>query len=219
MAKLDTTSDDSPARKSGAEGDADSPPLNLTNHFLIAMPSMLDPIFGGTVVYLCEHNANGALGVVINKPTDMTMQVLFDRIDLKLEISPELSGLDYGDSIAERPVMFGGPVQVERGFVLHAPIKNYSSTLKVTDQIAMTTSKDVLEEVAHGNGPQRILVSLGCSGWSAGQLESEIVHNGWLTVAADPAIIFDLPIAERFAAAVNLLGISPYMLTSESGRA
>nr|WP_254783857.1 YqgE/AlgH family protein [Collimonas sp. OK307] len=183
------------------------------------MPSMLDPVFGGTVVYLCEHNANGALGVVINKPTDMTMQVLFDRIDLKLEISPGAGELDFDDPMAERPVMFGGPVQVERGFVLHTPVKQYSSTLRVTDQIAMTTSKDVLEEVAHGNGPQRILVSLGCSGWSAGQLESEIVRNGWLTVAADPAIIFELPIAERFAAAVNLLGISPYMLTAESGRA
>ncbi|SDX51059.1 putative transcriptional regulator [Collimonas sp. OK242] len=217
MAKLDTTPEDSPSRKSGAE--VDSPSLNLTNHFLIAMPSMLDPVFGGTVVYLCEHNANGALGVVINKPTDMTMQVLFDRIDLKLEISPGPGELEFGDPMAERPVMFGGPVQVERGFVLHTPVKQYSSTLKVTDQIAMTTSKDVLEEVAHGNGPQRILVSLGCSGWSAGQLESEIVHNGWLTVAADPAIIFELPIAERFAAAVNLLGISPYMLTAESGRA
>ena len=219
MAKLDTTPEDSPAPKSGAKADADSPSLNLTNHFLIAMPSMLDPVFGGTVVYLCEHNANGALGVVINKPTDMTMQVLFDRIDLKLEISPGAGGLDFGDPMAERPVMFGGPVQVERGFVLHTPVKQYSSTLTVTDQIAMTTSKDVLEEVAHGNGPQRILVSLGCSGWSAGQLESEIVRNGWLTVAADPAIIFELPIAERFAAAVNLLGISPYMLTAESGRA
>lgn len=222
MAKLDTTPEDPPAHKSGAKAGVDSPSLNLTNHFLIAMPSMLDPVFGGTVVYLCEHNANGALGVVINKPTDMTMQVLFDRIDLKLEISPGPGGpggLEFGDPMAERPVMFGGPVQVERGFVLHTPVKQYSSTLKVTDEIAMTTSKDVLEEVAHGNGPQRILVSLGCSGWSAGQLESEIVHNGWLTVAADPAIIFELPIAERFAAAVNLLGISPYMLTAESGRA
>ncbi|WP_395826341.1 YqgE/AlgH family protein [Collimonas sp.] len=218
MAKLDTSPDDFTRRKrvAKAPGSPDSPSLNLTNHFLIAMPSMLDPVFGGTVVYLCEHNVNGALGVVINKPTDMTMQALFDRIDLTLETSP---GLDFAGSIAGRPVMFGGPVQVERGFVLHAPIKNYSSTLQVTEQIAMTTSKDVLEEVAHGNGPQRLLVSLGCSGWGAGQLESEIVRNGWLTVAADPAIIFDLPIAERFAAAVNLLGISPFMLTAESGRA
>ncbi len=218
MAKLDTFLDDSSARKSATKtlDSSDFSSLNLTNNFLIAMPSMLDTVFGGTVVYLCEHNANGAFGVVINKPTDMTTQVLFDRINLKLEIN---SGLNFADSIGERPVMFGGPVQIERGFVLHAPIKNYSSTLKVTEQIAMTTSKDVLEEVAHGNGPRRLLVSLGCSGWSAGQLESEIVLNGWLTVAADPVIIFDMPIAERFAAAVNLLGISPFMLTLESGRA
>ncbi len=218
MAKLDTFLDDSSARKSATKtlDSSDFSSLNLTNNFLIAMPSMLDTVFGGTVVYLCEHNANGAFGVVINKPTNMTTQVLFDRINLKLEIN---SGLNFADSIGERPVMFGGPVQIERGFVLHAPIKNYSSTLKVTEQIAMTTSKDVLEEVAHGNGPRRLLVSLGCSGWSAGQLESEIVLNGWLTVAADPVIIFDMPIAERFAAAVNLLGISPFMLTLESGRA
>ena len=201
--------------------------LDLTNHFLIAMPTMLDPVFGGTVIYLCEHNANGAIGLVINRPTDMTMEVLFERIDLKLEIAPEHthpaahpdSKGKFGDDIAVRPVMFGGPVQVERGFVLHSPLKDYSSTLRVTDQIAMTTSKDVLEEVAHGNGPAQLMVSLGCSGWEAGQLEDEISRNGWLTVAADPAIIFDLPIEERFAAALKLLGIDPYMLTTESGRA
>ncbi|MFC5476160.1 YqgE/AlgH family protein [Paraherbaspirillum soli] len=218
MAKQDTPPEDPASRKStaGASKDSDFSSLNLTNHFLIAMPSMLDPIFGGAVVYLCEHNANGALGVVINKPTDMTMQVLFDRIDLKLEISPELHS---AVPMAERPVMFGGPVQVERGFVLHSPIKDYSSSLKVTELIAMTTSKDVLEEVALGTGPQQILVSLGCSGWGAGQLEDEIARNGWLTVAAEPSIIFELPIEERFAAALNLLGISPFMLTTESGRA
>jgi len=201
--------------------------LDLTNHFLIAMPTMLDPVFGGTVVYLCEHNANGALGVVINRPTDMTMDVLFERIDLTLEIAPDHthaaehsdSRAKFGDLMAARPVMFGGPVQVERGFVLHSPLKAYSSTLKVTDQIAMTTSKDVLEEVAHGTGPAQVMVSLGCSGWTAGQLEDEISRNGWLTVVADPAIIFDLPIEERFAAAIKLLGIDPYMLTGESGRA
>lgn len=201
--------------------------MDLTNHFLIAMPTMLDPVFGGTVVYLCEHNANGALGVVINRPTDMTMDVLFERIDLTLEIAPEHTHAaahsdsrgKFGDAMSSRPVMFGGPVQVERGFVLHSPLKAYSSTLKVTDQIAMTTSKDVLEEVAHGAGPAQLMVSLGCSGWSAGQLEDEISRNGWLTVVADPSIIFDLPIEERFAAAVKLLGIDPYMLTGESGRA
>jgi putative transcriptional regulator len=187
--------------------------LELANHFLIAMPSMLDPIFGGTVVYLCEHNANGALGVIINKPTDMTMDVLFDRIDLQLEIKPQrMPG-------ADKPVMFGGPVQVERGFVLHAPLGHFSSMMKVTDEIALTTSKDVLEAVAVGAGPKRLLVSLGCAGWSAGQLEQEIVKNGWLTVRADPSIIFDLPIEQRFVAAIKLLGIDPMMLTGEAGHA
>lgn len=189
------------------------PQLNLVDHFLIAMPSMLDPVFGGTVVYMCEHNDEGALGVIINKATDMTMDVLFERIDLSLEIE---AGRIPGD---KSPVMFGGPVQVERGFVLHAPHGAYSSMMKVTDDIALTTSKDVLEAVATGDGPQRLLVSLGCSGWSAGQLEEEITRNGWLTVRADPAIIFDLPVEERFAAAMKLLGIDPMMLTGEAGHA
>ncbi len=188
------------------------PQLNLADHFLIAMPSMLDPLFGGTVVYLCEHNAEGALGVIINKPTDMTLDVLFERIDLKLEIAPDRA-------FDKKPVMLGGPVQVERGFVLHAPHGNYSSMMRVSDEVALTTSKDVLEEVAVGRGPERLLVSLGCSGWSAGQLEEELVRNGWLTVRADPAVIFDTPVEERFAAAMKLLGIDPMMLTGDAGHA
>ncbi len=202
-----------------AAADEDRPPLelDLTNHFLIAMPSMLDPIFGGTVVYLCEHNHNGALGVVINKPTDMTMDVLFDRINLKLEIKPDTP--DAMPELYRRPVMFGGPVQVERGFVLHSTSEKYSSTLQVTDEVALTTSKDVLEAVAHGNGPDRVLVTLGCSGWSPGQLEGEIGRNGWLTVKADPSIIFELPVEERFTAALALLGIDPVMLSGDAGRA
>ncbi|HYD60650.1 MAG TPA: YqgE/AlgH family protein [Noviherbaspirillum sp.] len=198
---------------SASAGKSTAPALNLVDHFLIAMPSMLDPVFGGTVVYLCEHNADGALGVVINKATDMTMDVLFERIDLSLEIDTSQLPVD------KTPVMFGGPVQVERGFVLHAPHGTYSSMMKVTDDIALTTSKDVLESVAIGAGPQRLLVTLGCSGWSAGQLEEEIARNGWLTVRADPAIIFDLPIEERFAAAMKLLGIDPMMLAGEAGHA
>lgn len=185
--------------------------LNLANHFLIAMPAMEDPVFGGTVVYVCEHNENGVLGVVINKPTDMTMQVLFDRIDLKLEDSP-------GAHIDE-PIMFGGPVQDDRGFVLHTPGARYSSSLTVTDEVAFTTSIDVLEAVAAGKGPQRMLVSIGYAGWSPGQLEEEISRNGWLTVGADAHILFDLPIEERYVAAMKLLGIDPLMLTSEAGHA
>jgi putative transcriptional regulator len=190
-----------------------SPELNLANHFLIAMPSMLDPIFGGAVVYLCEHDANGALGVIINKPTDMSMEVLFERIDLTLEIQPGQTAM------SKTPVMFGGPVQVERGFVLHAPHGEFSSMMRISDEVALTTSKDILDAVASGSGPEKIMVSLGCAGWSAGQLEQEIVKNGWLTVSADPSVIFDLPVAERFVAAVKLLGIDPMMLTGEAGHA
>jgi putative transcriptional regulator len=189
------------------------PELNLVNHFLIAMPSMRDPTFGGAVVYLCEHNERGALGVVINKPTEMNLETLFDRINLKLEII----SADYPKT--NKLVMFGGPVQDDRGFVLHAPAGNFSSTLKISDEIAFTTSRDVLEAVATGNGPERLLVSIGYAGWGAGQLEQEILHNGWLTVAADPAIMFDLPVERRFTAAINLLGIDPVMLTGEAGHA
>jgi putative transcriptional regulator len=186
--------------------------LNLANHFLIAMPSMQDPIFGGTVVYVCEHNDKGVLGVVINKPTDMTMDVLFDRIDLKLS-----EGL--GKTVRAAPIMFGGPVQDDRGFVLHSPGGRYSSSLTVTDEVAFTTSIDVLEAVANGSGPQRMLVSIGYAGWSPGQLEEEIGRNGWLTVGADAHVLFDLPVEERYTAAIKLLGIDPLMLAPEAGHA
>jgi putative transcriptional regulator len=186
--------------------------MNLANHFLIAMPSMQDPIFGGTVVYICEHNDKGVLGVVINKPTDMTMEVLFERIDLKLA-----DGLR--SSVVNEPIMFGGPVQDDRGFVLHTPGGRYSSSLMVTDDVAFTTSIDVLEAVANGEGPQRMLVSIGYAGWSPGQLEEEISRNGWLTVDADARVLFDLPIEERYVAAIRLLGIDPLMLASEAGHA
>ena len=186
--------------------------LNLANHFLIAMPSIQDPIFGGTVVYVCEHNEKGVLGVVINKPTDMTMDVLFDRIDLQLA-----EGLR--SSVTEEPIMFGGPVQDDRGFVLHSPGGRYSSSLSVTDEVAFTTSIDVLEAVASGAGPKRMLVSIGYAGWSPGQLEEEISRNGWLTVGADARVLFDLPIEERYTAAIKLLGIDPLMLATEAGHA
>ena len=186
--------------------------LNLANHFLIAMPSMQDPVFGGTVVYICEHNDKGVLGVVINKPTDMTMEILFERIDLRLA-----DGLH--SAVVNEPIMFGGPVQDDRGFVLHTPGAHYSSSLTVTDEVAFTTSIDVLEAVANGEGPQRLLVSIGYSGWSPGQLEDEIGRNGWLTVGADAHVLFDLPIEERYNAAIKLLGIDPMMLASEAGHA
>lgn len=187
--------------------------LNLANHFLIAMPSMLDPVFGGSVVYICEHNENGALGVVINKPTDMTLEVLFERIELAFDSAACM------EPVAAKAIMFGGPVQDDRGFVLHSPGGEYSSSLKVTDELSFTTSRDVLEAVASGQGPQRLLVSVGYSGWSPGQLESEIARNGWLTVSADPGVMFDLPVDQRYLAAIKLLGIDPMMLASEAGHA
>ena len=192
---------------------ASMPPLNLADHFLIAMPMMGDTLFGGTVVYVCEHHAGGALGMIINRPTDVTVDDLFERIDLKLEIDLH-SGLANHE-----PVMFGGPVQSDRGFVLHAPDTAYSSSLTVSDAVALTTSRDVLEAVADGHGPQRILITLGCAGWGAGQLEAEILRNDWLTVRADPDILYDTPIEERFSAAMQLLGIDPGRLSTEAGHA
>jgi putative transcriptional regulator len=187
--------------------------INLTNQFLIAMPGMADDTFSGAVVYLCEHSEKGALGLVINKPIDITLANLFEKVDLSLE----------GNDLAEQPVYFGGPVQTERGFVLHEPqgreAQAFNSTLQVPGGLEMTTSKDVLEAMSHGQGPRRVLVTLGYSGWSAGQLEDEIGRNGWLTVAAEPGIIFDTPVAERYDRALGLLGIDPRMLSQEAGHA
>jgi putative transcriptional regulator len=183
--------------------------MNLTHQFLIAMPGLVDPNFERSVVYICEHNDKGALGLVINRSTDLTLAKLFDKIDLKLEIVP------WKDT----PVYFGGPVQTERGFVLHSPAGNYSSSLAIADEIALTTSKDVLEAVADGTGPQKLLVTLGHSGWGGGQLENEIAHNAWLTVAANAGIIFETPAEQRFDAALKLLGIDSTRLSGLAGHA
>jgi putative transcriptional regulator len=183
--------------------------MDLTNQFLIAMPAMVDPNFDRTVVYVCEHSEKGAMGVVINRPMELTLANLFDKIDLRLEIAP------WRDA----PVLYGGPVQTERGFVLHAPAGNYGSTLTVAGDIALTTSKDVLEALAGGRGPDRVLVTLGYAGWAAGQLEQELANNGWLNVAADERVIFDTPLPARFDAALKLLGVDPLHLTSQSGHA
>jgi putative transcriptional regulator len=163
------------------------------------------------VVYLCDHTEKGALGLVINRPTDIDLQSLFNRIDLKLEIEP----------LVHLPVYFGGPVQTERGFVLHEAGEGepYSSSMSVPGGLAMTTSKDVLEAVASGKGPERFLLTLGHAGWGAGQLEDELAKNGWLTVEADPRIIFDVPAEDRLEAALSLLGVSRSMLSGEAGHA
>ena len=187
--------------------------LNLANQFLIAMPGMLDDNFAGSVVYLCEHSDKGALGLVINKPIDINLKKLFDKVELNLE----------QEELGRQPVFYGGPVQTERGFVLHDKREDdaakYNSTLSVPGGLDMTTSKDVLEDLASGAGPRRVLVTLGYSGWSAGQLEDELSRNGWLTVDADPAIVFDTPIELRYERALSLLGIDPRMLSQEARHA
>lgn len=192
---------------------AGSEPINLTNQFLIAMPGMVDDNFARTVVFLCEHNDKGALGLVINRPSDITLKNLFEKVELRLDRT----------ELADQPVFVGGPVQPERGFVLHEQTgvepSPYTSTLLIPGGLEMTTSKDVLEALAQGTGPAKVLVTLGYSGWSAGQLEDEIAHNGWLTVDADPAVIFDTPVEQRYERALALLGIDPRMLSPEAGHA
>jgi len=180
---------------------------NFTHHFLIAMPNMGDPNFDGTLTYICDHSDQGALGVVVNRPIDLELSTLFEQIGLALPES------------MERTVFFGGPVQTERGFVLHTPPKVFSSTLAVHDSVSLTTSKDVLEAVSQGEGPDKFMVSLGYAGWSAGQLEEEMKNNAWLTVEADPKVIFDLAPEERLTAAMKLLGIDFAMLSDTAGHA
>ncbi len=191
-------------------------PINLTNQFLIAMPGMGEGTFAGTVIYLCEHTEKGALGLVINKPIDITLKNLFEKVELSLD----------REDFAALPVYFGGPVQTERGFVLHEPQQAgedveqaYNSSLKIEGGLEMTTSKDVLEAISSGSGPKRVLVTLGYSGWAAGQLEDEMSRNGWINVDAEPGIIFDTPVGERYGKALSLLGIDAAMLSSDAGHA
>jgi putative transcriptional regulator len=183
--------------------------VDLTNHFLIAMPNMADPHFSRTLTFICEHNDQGALGLVVNRPIDMNLAALFERLNLELK----------SHALHDTPVYFGGPVQTDRGFVLHVPRGEWSSTLPVRENIGLTTSRDVLEALGGGTGPEKIIVTLGYSGWAAGQLEHEILHNAWLTVEATEQIIFDLPPEERLPAAMELLGVSYASLSDEAGHA
>jgi putative transcriptional regulator len=229
----------------------DTSPINFTNHFLIAMPGLNDELFGGSVVFMCEHSARGALGLIINKPSGIVLGDLFEKVDLPLR-RPELAAI---------PVLRGGPLQPERGFVVHDAMGDvvavgtdetppavakaiqaamaesedereetpedepaakpsvYASTLKIGHGLEMTTSRDVLEAISSGAGPHRVMVTLGYSSWGEGQLESEITENSWLTVSADPAIIFDTPVEQRYNKAMALLGLEPWMLAPGSGHA
>ncbi len=196
----------------------DSASINLTNHFLIAMPGLEDAAFARSVVYVCEHSKHGALGLVINKPSDINLKGLFEKVELPLE----------REDLMGTPVFHGGPVKVDRGFVLHeatfAPADKpgesvYASTMSIPGGLEMTTSKDVLEALSTGAGPRKLLVSLGYSAWGEGQLESELADNSWLTVDADRAVIFDTPVADRYNRALGLLGLQVWMLSPQAGHA
>jgi putative transcriptional regulator len=182
--------------------------INLTNHFLIAMPAMSDPNFSRTLTFVCEHNERGALGIVVNRPIDVTLSTLFRQVEIPLADSP----------LATQPVFYGGPVQLEHGFVLHRPVGQWKSTLPVGD-VGLTTSRDILEAMARGGGPSEQLVALGYAGWAAGQLEDEIRQNGWLTVEADLDVIFNVPPEARYDSAMQALGISAANLSEEAGHA
>ncbi|MEY4911200.1 MAG: hypothetical protein RL761_863 [Pseudomonadota bacterium] len=186
------------------------------------MPGLQDAGFTKSVVYLCEHSERGALGLVINKPSELNLQHLFDKVDLPMQ----------RQDLFNTPVFQGGPLHTERGFVLHEPMHGapsagdrpseesvYASTMTIPGGLEMTTSRDVLEAISTGAGPSRVLVSLGYSSWGEGQLESELAENSWLTVAADPAVIFDTPIERRYDQALKLLGIEAWMLSPVAGRA
>lgn len=167
-------------------------PVNLTHHFLIAMPNMVDPHFAKTLTFICEHNDKGALGLVVNRPTEMTLQTLLEQVSIPF-------GSEEFKSI---PIHFGGPVQVDRGFVLHMPLGQWQSTLAVSPEVGLTTSKDILQALARGEGPHQLLVTLGYAGWAPGQLEGEIDNGAWITVSADPALLFDDDYARKWERAM-----------------
>ena len=182
---------------------------SLKNHFLIALPGLNDPNFSRTVTYLCEHGDNGAMGIVLNHLSELRLIDVLDHMD----IQPRSSGL------AEQPVYLGGPVEGERGFVLHTTDSTWDSTLSISDQISVTTSRDILEAMAQGDGPEKTLVALGYAGWAPGQLEQELQSDAWLSGPADPQVIFDVPAEQRLSSAAALLGVDLNLVSTIAGHA
>ena len=181
----------------------------LTNHFLIAMPAMEDPNFAQTVTLVCEHSDRGALGIVINRTLPMTLGDVFGQL-----------GLDSQRSrVNDQPVLRGGPVQTERGFVLHSPAGAWESSLPFSERMHLTTSRDILDALAAGEGPESAVIALGYAGWDSGQLEDEMARNAWLTVDADERLLFATPVEQRWHAAARLLGVDLRSLSSDAGHA
>ena len=182
---------------------------NLTNHFLIAMPTLADPNFFHSVTYICEHSDKGAMGIVINHPVELSLHDLFEHMEIETRKETDDS----------QSIFNGGPVENERGFVLHKFDKTWNSTLKITDDLAITTSRDIIEAIADNSGPEKSLIALGYAGWEKGQLEQEIADNAWLYGPADDSILFDLPITERWKAAAKKIGVDLNLLSTSSGHA
>ena len=179
------------------------------NQLLIAMPGMDDPNFSSTVTLVCEHSDNGALGIVINRPLSLNVAGLFEQLSLE----------NADETIGRAPVLHGGPVAPDRGFVLHRPDTTFQSTVDVSPDIQLTLSRDVLDSMAAGEGPEQSLVALGYAGWEPGQLENEILHNTWLTVPATPELIFDVPFDERWSSAAEVMGIDISQISPDAGHA
>lgn len=182
---------------------------SLQDHFLIAMPAMGDPNFNETVTYLCKHDSQGALGIIINRPTDMSLGDVFAQLSLKADDQKQ----------CVRPIMSGGPLARDRGFVLHQSSIDYDSTLETGGDVRVTVSPDILGALARGEGPEPVLVALGYAGWAAGQLEAELAANAWLCVPVDQTILFETPFEQRWAAAVGLLGVDIHQITTYAGHA
>lgn len=188
--------------------------LSLTNHFLIAMPSLNDPNFEQSVSYICEHNNEGAMGVVINRPTTLSFSDLCEQLEIELTDS----------DVANYPIFDGGPVETDRGFILHTPIGEWESTLTVANDIGLTMSQDIIEAIAEGydsdnKPPKHFIIMLGYAGWSEDQIEDEIAENIWLNVLANPEVLFNTPIDKRWTAAAAALGIDLQQLSSDIGHA
>lgn len=183
---------------------------SLVNHFLIAMPTMEDPFFSRSITYICEHNEEGAMGLVINQPTSMTLKELLEQTDKDATVEEEKG---------KKIILSGGPVSQERGFIIHSPQEGWSSSLTLTPEIMVTTSKDILSALGNDRGPTHSIVTLGYAGWSCGQLEQELQDNAWLVIEADAKILFDTPIHKRWQVALNSLGIDVWQLAPEAGHA
>jgi putative transcriptional regulator len=181
----------------------------LTNHFLIAMPALDDPFFYHAVAYICEHNENGAIGILVNRPMSVNLSDVFKQLEIEVK----------NPNIKDVPILFGGPIHQERGFVIHRPAGHWRSTFQVDGDIGITTSRDVLQAIADGDGPNDVVISLGCAGWTAGQLEEEMGNNVWLSSPASASILFDTPFESRWSSAAALIGVDITILSDQAGHA